>query len=88
MQLLCVTKPFHLGFEPLLALGKLALEGVLGYEGRLLLLVFHRVFALLVFLQPTFGHAAPPHVLVQTDLTLKVEVPGVDLLDVGFKIGL
>ena len=47
---------------------------MLDQEVLLLLLVFHRVFVLLVALQVTSLHAAPPDVLVQTDLTLEVEV--------------
>ena len=83
MELFLVTKPLHLSLESLLALGQLTLEGVLGYEGRLLLLVLHRVFVLLVSLQLFVVHAAPPDVLVQTDLTFKVEILQVDPLDVS-----
>ena len=88
MELLLVAKPLHLGLKPLPALGNFARVGVLDQEGLLLLLVFHRVFVFLVDLQPSSLHAAPPDVLVQADLTLKIEVPQVDLLDVGCKIAL
>ena len=83
-----MAKPLHLGLEPLPALGHLALIGVLDQEGLLLLLVFSRVFVLLVTLQLPVAHATPPDVLIQTDLTLKMEVPRVDLLDVFSKIPL
>ena len=83
VQLFLVTEPLHLSLETLPALGELALVGMLGYEVRLLLLVFHRVLALLVFLQVPVAHTAPPHVPVQTDLTLEVEVLQVDVLDVS-----
>ena len=86
MQLFLVTKALYLSLEPLLALGQLTLVGVLGFEGRLLLLVFCRVIVLLVILQFGLVHGPPPHVLVQTDLTLEVEVLQVDVLDVFMKI--
>ena len=85
MQFLLVTKLLHLSLKALLALDKLALVGMLGYENCLLLLVLHRVVVLLVALKFGLLHAAPPDVLVQTDLALKGEVPRVDLLDVGSK---
>ena len=79
MKLLLVPIPLQQGLEALPALGVLALEGVLGKEGLLLHCVLLRVSRLLVPLKLTRGHAAPPHVLVQANLTLVSVLPGVTL---------
>ena len=83
MELLLVAKPLHLGLEPLPALRNFARVGVLDQEGLLLLLIFHRVSILFVTLQVSIGHATPPDVLVQADLTLEVIVLQMNPLDVG-----
>ena len=82
MELLLVPIPLQLGLEALPALRVLALEGVFGKEGGLLRCVFLRVLRLLVMLKLAWHHAAPPHVLVETDLTLVFVFPSVTLPDV------
>ena len=69
--------------KPFLALGVLTLEGVLGYVSLLLGLVLHGVFRLHVILQINTRHAAPPYVLVQTDLTFESVIPQMTVLDVS-----
>jgi len=82
MQLRLMPSPLHFGLEALPALGELALEGVLGKEGGLLRCVLLRVSRLLVPLKLIRLHAAPPHVLVETNLTLVLVFPSVTLPDV------
>jgi len=82
MELLLVPIPLQLGLEALPALGVLALEGVLGKEGLLLRRVLLRVSRLLVPLKLIRRHAAPPHILVQANLTLVFVLPSVTLPDV------
>ena len=85
MQLRLMPSPLHFGLEALPALGELALEGVLGKEGSLLRCVLLRVSRLLVLLKLTRHPAAPPHVLVETNLTLIFVFPSVTLLDVSLQ---
>ena len=87
MELLLVPIPLQLGLKALPALRVLALEGVFGKEGGLLRCVFLRVLRLLVMLKLAWHHAAPPHVLVETDLTLVFVFPSVTLLDVTLQRG-
>jgi len=82
VQLLLVARPLQLGLEALPALRVLALKGVLGKEGGLLRCVLLRVSRLLVTLKLIRRHAAPPHILVKTNLTLVQVFPCVTLLDV------
>jgi len=82
MEFLLVPIPLQLGLKALPALGVLALEGVLGKEGGLLRCVLLRVSRLLVPLKLIRLHAAPPHVLVETNLTLVLVFPSVTLPDV------
>ena len=86
MELLLVPILLQLGLEVLPALGVLALEGVLGKEGLLLHCVLLRVSRLLVPLKLIRHHAAPPHVLVQANLTLVSVLPGVTLPHVILQI--
>ena len=82
MEFLLVPIPLQLGLEALPALGVLTLERVLGKEGGLLRCVLLRVSRLLVPLKLIRLHAAPPHVLVETNLTLVLVFPSVTLPDV------
>ena len=86
MELLLVPILLQLGLEALLALRVLALEGVFGKEGGLLSCVLLRVPRLLVTLKLAWHHAAPPHVLVKTNLTFVSVLPCVTLLDVFLQI--
>ena len=86
MELLLVTRPLHLSLEPLSALCVFALKGVLGKKGLLLGGVLLRMFRLLVSLKITRDHASPPHIVVETNLTLVFVLPGVTLLDVSPQI--
>jgi len=85
MELLLVPIPLQLGLEALTALRVLALEGVLGKEGGLLRCVLLRVSRHLVPLKLIRCHAAPPHILVETNLTLVQVFPSVTLLDVNLQ---
>ena len=87
MELLLVPILLQLGLEALLALRVLALEGVFGKEGGLLSCVLLRVPRLLVTLKLAWHHAAPPHVLVKTNLTLVFVLPSVTLPDVILQMG-
>ena len=69
--------------KPFLALGILTHEGVLGYVGLLLRLVLFWVLGLHVLLQISPSHAAPPNILVQTDLTFESVIPQMTVLDVS-----
>ena len=69
--------------KPLLALGVLTHEGMLGNELLQLYLVLLGVSGLHVPLQVPSRHAAPPYILVQTDLTFESVIPQMTVLDVS-----
>ena len=87
MQFLLVTRPLHLSLKPLQALCVFAHKGVFGKEGVLLGGVLLRMTRLLVTLKLSRAHAAPPHILVKTNLTFVSVLPCVTLRDVSFKFG-
>ena len=87
MHLLLVSLNLHLRLEPLTTLGMFALEGMLGHVGLLLHLILLWMLRLLVHLEFTWGHAAPPDILVQTDHAFILVFPCMTLLDVSLQMG-
>ena len=81
MQLHIVPDDFNLGLKSLLALGVLTLKGSLGDVSLLLSLVLLGMFGLFVLVQIIPAHAAPPNVLIQTDLTFETVIPQVIVLE-------
>ena len=80
--------PANLNFrlKSLLAIGELTLEGMTGDESLLLSLILLGMFRLLVLLQVSPSHAAPPNISTQADLTFESVIPQVTVLDVSIKM--
>ena len=76
-----MPESFNLSFEPLLALGVLALVGMLCNVGLLLRLVLLGVLRLHVTFQLNLLHGTPPNVLFQTDFAFVGIIPQMNLLD-------